>query len=101
VQRRAAQAGDPQPDVEAALARIVDEAGRLAELPVHAGPPAPEPSAPAEAALDERFDALGELMYAAVAAAQELGVDAELALRAAADRRRDRVVLEESERGEA
>ncbi|HKP89861.1 MAG TPA: hypothetical protein VJT75_07775, partial [Thermoleophilaceae bacterium] len=39
---------------------------------------------------DERFDAVGDLLMAAVALARELRVDPELALRAAADRfRRD------------
>jgi XTP/dITP diphosphohydrolase/tetrapyrrole methylase family protein/MazG family protein/ATP diphosphatase len=37
---------------------------------------------------DERFKALGELLFAVVAAARELKVDPELALRAAADRLR-------------
>jgi uncharacterized protein YabN with tetrapyrrole methylase and pyrophosphatase domain len=39
---------------------------------------------------DERFEALGELMFALVAVARELKVDPELALRAAADRFRER-----------
>jgi XTP/dITP diphosphohydrolase/tetrapyrrole methylase family protein/MazG family protein/ATP diphosphatase len=37
---------------------------------------------------DERFEALGQLMFEIVAVARELGVDPELALRAAADRAR-------------
>ena len=44
------------------------------------GPPA------ADADRDARFDAVGDLLMAAVAAARELRVDPELALRAAADR---------------
>jgi MazG family protein len=39
---------------------------------------------------DDGFDAVGELLFAAVAAAREIGVDPELALRAAADRFRAR-----------
>jgi XTP/dITP diphosphohydrolase/tetrapyrrole methylase family protein/MazG family protein/ATP diphosphatase len=38
------------------------------------------------AVADERFDAVGDLLLAAVALARELRVDPELALRAAADR---------------
>jgi XTP/dITP diphosphohydrolase/tetrapyrrole methylase family protein/MazG family protein/ATP diphosphatase len=37
---------------------------------------------------DERFEALGQLLFEIVAVARELGVDPELALRAAADRAR-------------
>jgi XTP/dITP diphosphohydrolase/tetrapyrrole methylase family protein/MazG family protein/ATP diphosphatase len=40
---------------------------------------------------DRRFDAVGDVLFAAVAAARRLGVDPELALRSAADRFRDEV----------
>ncbi len=40
---------------------------------------------------ERRFDAVGDVMFAAVAAARRLGVDPELALRSAADRFRDDV----------
>ena len=46
---------------------------------------------------ERRFDAVGDVMFAAVAAARRLGVDPELALRSAADRFRNDV-LEEAER---
>ena len=68
-QRRAAAAGAASPDAAEWLERVAEEAERLRELP--------------EA---DRFTVLGELLYAAVGAGRELGVDAELALRAAADR---------------
>ncbi|MEA2474134.1 MAG: nucleoside triphosphate diphosphatase [Thermoleophilaceae bacterium] len=45
-----------------------------------------EPGAIMDGARDERFDAVGELLLAAVALARELRVDPELSLRAAADR---------------
>ena len=72
VQRRAAGAGlveGPEP-----LRRLEEEIGRL-RLETSSG--------------ERAFEAIGELLYAAVAAAREAGVDAELALRAAALRRRD------------
>ena len=71
-QRRAAAEGVEQPSVSAALAHVGEEAEGL-------GAP--------DLGRDERFRVLGELLYAAVAAAGELGADPELALRAAADRR--------------
>jgi MazG family protein len=40
---------------------------------------------------ERRFDAVGDVLFAAVAAARRLGVDPELALRSAADRFRDEV----------
>ncbi len=73
LQRRAAAAGQEQPDLRAALATVRDLAARLSCE---------------DSGRDDRFEAVGELLYAAVGASRELGVDAELALRAAADRRR-------------
>jgi MazG family protein len=43
---------------------------------------------------ERRFDAVGDVLFAAVAAARRLGVDPELALRSAADRFRDEVEQE-------
>ena len=40
---------------------------------------------------EERFEVVGELLFAAIAEARRLGVDPELALHAAADRFRERV----------
>jgi MazG family protein len=65
VQRRAGV------DAEAALPERLDALGRAGGA-------------------DERFEALGEFMFALVAVARELKVDPELALRAAADRFRER-----------
>jgi len=65
VQRRAGV------DVDAALPERLDALGRAGDA-------------------DERFEALGELMFALVAVARELKVDPELALRSAADRFRER-----------
>jgi len=66
-QRRAGRAGEraaePAPDVDAAARRLHEAPGR-----------------------EERFEALGELLFAAVGLAAEAGADPELALRAAADR---------------
>jgi MazG family protein len=71
-QRRTAAEGGGKPDPAAALADVGAGAARLTDP-----------------GLDryERFELLGELLYATVAAARELGADPELALRAAADRR--------------
>jgi uncharacterized protein YabN with tetrapyrrole methylase and pyrophosphatase domain len=69
-QRRAAAEGAEQPSAEDALRTVREQSERLAGAPDR----------------DERFEALGELLYAAVAAARDLGVDAELALRATANR---------------
>jgi MazG family protein len=78
VQRRAASAG-----VEAEEASLPDAVSALeaSEDP------------------DARFEALGELLFAVVDTARRLHVDPELALRAAADRFRERVLAESSEDG--
>jgi MazG family protein len=81
LQRRAAAAGQEQPDLRASLATVRDLTERVSSE---------------GSARDERFEAVGELLYAAVGASRQLGVDAELALRAAADRRR--VALEAGHR---
>ncbi len=75
VLRRAAAAGGRPQDGEP-LEAVVTAAQRLRST----GP-----------SRDDRFHALGEVMLATVAAAAELGVDPELALRAAANRRREEV----------
>jgi MazG family protein len=76
VQRRAASSGFDFPGVEGPIASVRDE---LAELE-HADTP------------EERFHELGDLLFAAVNVARKLRVDPELALRAAADRFRGRVL---------
>jgi len=76
MQRRAAAAGAAQPELEASLARVAEEADRLEEESARG------------AGRDRYASSLGELLYAAVAAGRLLGVDAELALREAANRRR-------------
>jgi XTP/dITP diphosphohydrolase/tetrapyrrole methylase family protein/MazG family protein/ATP diphosphatase len=72
--RRASSAGHGEPDHPAA---------RVHES-VHAAEGGAE---------DERFDRIGELLFAAVALARELKVDPELALRAAADRFKEEIEL--------
>ncbi len=75
VQRRAASSGFDVDDVEQPLRSVADE---LAELR-------------AARTRQERFDELGDVLFAAVGVARKLQVDPELALRAAADRFRGRV----------
>jgi MazG family protein len=75
VQRRAASSGFDFPGVEGPLQAVRDELGELEA----AGTP------------DERFHELGDVLFAVVNSARKLRVDPELALRAAADRFRDRV----------
>jgi len=75
VQRRAASSGFDFAGVEGPLENVREE---LYELE-HADTP------------DERFHELGDLLFAAVAVARKLKLDPELALRAAADRFRERV----------
>jgi XTP/dITP diphosphohydrolase/tetrapyrrole methylase family protein/MazG family protein/ATP diphosphatase len=75
LQTRAARAGLGERTVEDSVA----ESGRIgAELSVRLSEP-------------ERFERVGDLLLAAVDAARGLGVDPELALRAAADRFRDEI----------
>jgi MazG family protein len=81
-------------------------ARKLQRRAASAGAPIEEPSLPdAVSALeaagdpDARFEALGELLFAAVDTARRLHVDPELALRAAADRFRERVLAGSSEDG--
>jgi MazG family protein len=74
-QRRAASSGFDFDGVEAPLAAVRDE---LSELEAAGGE-------------RERFDELGDVLFAAVNVARKLRVDPELALRASADRFRDRV----------
>jgi uncharacterized protein YabN with tetrapyrrole methylase and pyrophosphatase domain len=99
--RRATAGGRDWPP-EGASARVRGAAERAASVAAsrphaasHTGDdpgasrPDPALTAPAPASAsdrDERFDAVGELLMAAVALARELRVDPELALRAAADR---------------
>lgn len=71
VQKRAAAVGFDFPDAEAALAKLDEEAAELRE----------EPGA----------RELGDVLFAAVGAARAVGADPELALRASAQRFRERV----------
>jgi MazG family protein len=74
-QRRAASSGFDFEGVEAPLAAVREE---LSELEAAGGE-------------RERFDELGDVLFAAVNVARKLRADPELALRASADRFRDRV----------
>jgi MazG family protein len=76
VQRRAATSGFDFPGVEGPLQSVRDE---LAELE-------------AASDADERFHELGDVLFAVVNVARKLAVDPELALRAASDRFRARVL---------
>jgi MazG family protein len=75
VQRRAASSGFDLPGVEGPLQSVRDE---LSELERASTP-------------EERFDELGDLLFAAVNVARKLSVDPELALRSSAQRFRARV----------
>ncbi len=75
LQRRVASSGFDVPGVEAPAESIRDQLGAL----LGAGDE------------EERFEALGDLLFAAVNLARKLRVDPELALRASADRFRARV----------
>ncbi len=76
IQRRAASSGFDFPGVEGSIQSVRDEMDELQD----AGTP------------DERFHELGDVLFAAVNVARKLAVDPELALRAAADRFKARVV---------
>ena len=96
---RRASAGGHQWPGDGAAERLRAEAERVAALgaggsEAAAARPGTDPALtappPGSAAdRDARFDAVGDLLMAAVAAARELRVDPELALRAAADRFRN------------
>jgi MazG family protein len=75
LQRRVASSGFDFPDIEGPLQSVRDE---LAELEA------------AESA-DDRYDELGDLLFAVVNVARKLKVDPELALRSASERFRGRV----------
>jgi XTP/dITP diphosphohydrolase/tetrapyrrole methylase family protein/MazG family protein/ATP diphosphatase len=75
LQRRVASSGFDFPDIEGPLRSVRDE---LAELEA------------AESA-DDRYDELGDLLFAVVNVARKLKVDPELALRSASERFRGRV----------
>jgi MazG family protein len=76
VQRRAASSGFDFPDWEGPLQSVKDE---LAELESAATP-------------EERFHEVGDVLFAAVNVARKLRVDPELALRAASERFRSRIL---------
>jgi MazG family protein len=76
VQRRAATSGFDFPGVEGPLQSVRDELSELEAAKTE----------------DERFHELGDVLFAAVNVARKLAVDPELALRAAADRFKARVL---------
>ena len=76
LQRRAASSGFDYVGTEAPMQSIREE---LAELEAAISP-------------EERFDELGDVLFAAVNIARKMKVDPELALRAASDRFRSRVL---------
>ena len=76
IQRRAASSGFDFPGVEGPIQSVRDEMDELQDARTP----------------DERFHELGDVLFAAVNVARKLAVDPELALRAAADRFRARVV---------
>jgi MazG family protein len=78
LQRRAASGGFDFPDADAAMEKAHEEVGELADV-VRDGSRA------------ERFHEVGDALFALVAVARKLHVDPELALRAAADRFRERL----------
>lgn len=81
VQRRAASSGFDFPGVEGPLQSVRDELDELEAVAAGEG----------DAARDERFHELGDVLFAAVNVARKLKVDPELALRAASERFRGRV----------
>src|SRR5204862_8063494 len=76
VQRRAASTGFDFDGIDAPLQAVKDELDELGQARTE----------------DERFDELGDVLFAAVGVARKMRVDPELALRAAADRFRHRVL---------
>jgi MazG family protein len=81
VQRRAASSGFDFAGVEGPLQSVRDELDELEAVAHDDG----------DAARDERFHELGDVLFAAVNVARKLKVDPELALRAASERFRGRV----------
>jgi tetrapyrrole methylase family protein/MazG family protein len=77
VQKKAAKVGFDWPDVDGALAKIVEEAAELSEAAATSGP-------------DAIRDELGDLLFAVVNVARHLGVDPESTLRAATQKFRAR-----------
>src|SRR5581483_7043884 len=75
VQRRAASSGFDFNQVDGAVQALRDELDELERAPTR----------------EERFDELGDVLFAAVNVARKLDVDPELALRASADKFRRRV----------
>jgi tetrapyrrole methylase family protein/MazG family protein len=84
LQRKAAKVGFDWDDVAGPLAKVVEELDELHE------------AVDAPASDDHVTEELGDLLFAAVNAARHLGVDAELALRRAAGKFRDRFVAIEA-----
>ena len=76
VQRRAASSGFDFPGVESPIQSLKDELDELERA----------------SSAEERFHEVGDVLFAAVNVARKLRVDPELALRAAADRFRERVL---------
>jgi MazG family protein len=76
VQRRAASSGFDFPGVESPIQSLKDELDELERA----------------SSAEERFHEVGDVLFAAVNVARKLGVDPELALRAVADRFRERVL---------
>ena len=83
VQRRAASAGFDFCDLKAPIASVREELDEVEAAAQRADP-------------DECFAEVGDLLFAAVSVARKLHVDPELALRACADRFRDRIEAAES-----
>ena len=79
LQRRAASSGFDFPGLDGPLQSVHDE---MAELEAAAGP-------------EERFHELGDVLFAVVNVARKMAVDPELALRAAAERFKGRVLAGE------
>jgi MazG family protein len=77
LQRRVASSGFDVIDADGALQTVRDQTGQVQ----------------AAGTEQERFDAMGDLLFAAVNAARKLKVDPELALRAASGRFRERVTV--------